>query len=77
MNPKLTTIESINCKAALTVNEAAMLSGFSRDTIIRMFSCAKGVLVLERPEKMYKRRYRTIRIPRHVFERVIATIKNN
>lgn len=58
-------------KATLTVNEAAALSGFSRNTIIRMFSNERGVLILARPEKMHKRKYRTMRIPRHVYERVI------
>jgi predicted DNA-binding transcriptional regulator YafY len=58
-------------KTTLTVNEAAALSGFSRNTIIRMFSNERGVLILSRPEKMHKRRYRTMRIPRHVYERVI------
>lgn len=58
-------------KATLTVNEVAALSGFSRNTIIRMFSNERGVLILSRPEKMHKRRYRTMRIPRHVYERVI------
>lgn len=58
-------------KATLTVNEAAALSGFSRNTIIRMFSNERGVLILSRPEKMHKRRYRTMRIPRQVYERVI------
>ena len=33
-----------------------------------------GVIVLERPEKMHKRRYRSIRIPRAVYERVIEEI---
>lgn len=29
-----------------------------------------GVLVLNRPERMHKRPYRTIKIPRAVYERV-------
>lgn len=76
MSTNVTTIEFINSKPSLTVNEAARLSGFSRDTITRMFSDAKGVLVLNRPEEMYKRRYRTIRIPRQVYERVMGQLKN-
>jgi hypothetical protein len=63
-------------KSTLSVNDAAELSGFSRNTIIRMFSSEKDVLVLNRPEKMHKRRYRTIRIPRHVYERVINRLSN-
>ncbi len=61
-------------KATLTVNDAAALSGFSRNTNIRMFSSEKGVLILSRPEKMHKRKYRTMRIPRHVYERVISRL---
>lgn len=62
-------------EATLSVNDAAALSGFSRNTIIRMFSREKGVLILSRPEKMHKRKYRTIRIPRPVYERVMNQLK--
>lgn len=54
-----------------SVDEAADLTGLSRQTIIRMFEREAGVIILTRPESMHKRRYRSIRIPRHVFERVI------
>ena len=62
---------------ALTVAEAAALTGFSRQTITRMFEKEKGTLVIDRPEEMHKRRYRSIRIPRAVFDRVVRglTIK--
>ena len=69
-------IGKIESKPTLSVNEAAALSGFSRDTISRMFSDAKGVIVLNRPEKLHKRRYRTIKIPRAVYDRVIGRISN-
>ena len=55
----------------LTIAEAAHLSGLSRRTVTRLFENERGVIILERPEKMHKRSYRSIRIPRHVFERVI------
>ena len=58
-------------KAALTVAEAAELTGLSRQTVTRMFEKEPGVLVLGRPGERNKRSYRSIRIPRAVFERVI------
>ena len=36
-----------------------------------MFEKEKGVLILERPETIHKRRYRSMRIPVSVLERVI------
>ena len=58
-------------KPAYTVAEVAALTGFSRWTVTRMFENEKGVLVLERPESMRKRGYRSIRIPRAVYERMV------
>jgi len=57
-------------KQAFTVAEVAALTGFSRQTVTRMFEREPGVLMLSRPEAMHKRGYRSIRIPRHVYERV-------
>jgi hypothetical protein len=54
-----------------TVAEVAALTGLSSKTVIRLFENEQGVIVLERPEKLHKRSYRSIRIPRHVYERVI------
>ena len=51
-------------KAAYNVTEVAALTGFSRGTVIRMFERERGILMLNRPESMHKRRYRSIRIPR-------------
>jgi len=59
-------------KEAYTVAEVAGMTGLSRQTITRMFEHETGVIVLSRPERMHKRSYRTIRIPRAVYERVIA-----
>lgn len=58
-------------KNAFSVREVAALTGWSPQTITRMFEDEPGVFVLERPTKMNKRRYRSIRIPRAVYERVI------
>ena len=61
-------------KQAYTVGEVADLTGFSRQTVTRLFEKEEGVLVIERPETMHKRGYRNIRIPRHVYERVIRKV---
>ena len=65
-------------KAVYGVDEVAELTGFSRRTVIRLFESERGVLTLERPrvEKMHKskRRYRSLRIPRAVYERVIGKL---
>lgn len=57
-----------------TVADVAAMTGLSRSTITRMFESETGVIVLERPEAKHKRRYRTIRIPCHVYERVIRKL---
>ncbi len=54
-----------------TVAEVAALTGYSRQTVTRLFEREPGVLVLERPEGMHKRRYRSIRIPERVYARVV------
>jgi predicted DNA-binding transcriptional regulator AlpA len=61
-------------KLTYTVAEVAALTGFSRSTVIRMFEKERGVLIIERPESMHKRRYRSLRIPRAVYERVIGKL---
>ncbi len=61
-------------KPALTVAEVAALTGFSIRTVTRMFQDERGVIVLARSETMHKRRYRSIRIPRAVYERVIGKL---
>jgi hypothetical protein len=61
-------------KQAFTVAEVATMTGFSAQTVTRMFEREPGVLVLGRPESMHKRSYRSIRIPRFVYERVILRI---
>jgi hypothetical protein len=58
-------------KLALTVAEVVALTGFSRQTVTRIFEKEPGVLIIERPGKLHKRTYRSIRIPRTVYERVV------
>ncbi len=59
---------------ALTVKEVSGLMGFSQPTIIRMFEKEPGVIIVSRPETLRKRRYRSIRIPRAVYERVLRRL---
>jgi hypothetical protein len=54
-----------------TVAEVAALTAFSERTVIKMFENEKGVLIYEVPRLRKRKSYRTIRIPRHVYERVI------
>jgi hypothetical protein len=55
-----------------TPAEVATMLKVSRDTVIRKFSDYPGVIDLGSPERGTKRRYRTIRIPKDVFERFIV-----
>jgi hypothetical protein len=61
-------------KATYTIAEVARLTGFSTSTVIKLFENEPGVLILRRPEKMHKRGYRSIRIPRAVYQRVLRRI---
>jgi hypothetical protein len=61
-------------KQAYTVAEVATLTGYSRQTVTRMFEKEKGVLIIKRPEKMNKRSFRSIRIPRAVYERKVREL---
>jgi hypothetical protein len=61
-------------KQAYTVREIAAMTGFSRQIITRLFERERGVIILERPERTHKRCYRSIRIPRAVYARVIARL---
>jgi len=75
--PIADTIErTINDKPALSVAKVATLTGFFRQTVSRMFEDEPGVLVISRPETRNKRSYRSIRIPRHVYVRVVRRIAN-
>jgi transcriptional regulator GlxA family with amidase domain len=58
----------------LTVAEVAALIGFSRQTVTRMFEREPGVLILARLSTNRKRSFRSIRIPRAVYERVVRRL---
>jgi len=51
-------------------DELAELWGISATTIRRLFRDVPGVLVIDRPEQMHKRRFSTMRIPESVARRV-------
>ena len=55
----------------LTVSEAAEILRVSPDTIGRRFENVPGVLNLGYPEKMRKRRYRLLRIPKSALHEFI------
>ena len=56
-------------KQAYTVAEVAALMGFSIPTVITLFEKEPGTIIIKRPETLHKRGYRSIRIPRAVYER--------
>ena|ERR1017187_6182028 len=58
-----------------TVAEAAKFLKVSRDTITRLFADEPGVVDLGSPERLHKRRYRVLRIPHAVFNRVIYKMR--
>ena len=66
---------SIDSAKPFTVAEVAELTGYSRQTVTRLFEREPGVLLINRPEKMHKRRYRSMRIPRTVYERVVRKVQ--
>ena len=63
--------EDETSEAPYTVGEVAKMTGFSVQTIIRIFSQERGVLIYE-PKRTRKRAsYRSILIPRYVYRRVL------
>ncbi len=55
-----------------TVNEVAKMTGFSPQLVTTLFENEPGVLIVKRQGP--KRVYRSIRIPRPVYERVIRKL---
>jgi predicted transcriptional regulator len=62
----------MNQETPYTVAEVAKLMGYSPQMVTRIFENEKGVLIVERQAK--KRKYRSIRIPRGVYERVLRKL---
>jgi hypothetical protein len=67
-------VRAVKEKEVYTVADVAKLTGFCAKTVTRLFENEAGVIVLKRPETTHKRGYRSIRIPRPVYERVIRRI---
>lgn len=55
----------------LTVSEVAIMLDVSEDTVRRMFASEPGVINLGHDKEPGNRRYRILRIPRRVLNRVI------
>jgi hypothetical protein len=55
----------------LTVTQVAAILKVSTDSVLRKFGEQPGVIDLGTPETNRKRRYRVLRIPRHVLDRVL------
>lgn len=68
------SVPEVVCRL-LTVPDVARLLRVSRRTVIRWFEREPGVIVFDRPEKMHKRRHRTLRIPEPVYIRVLEQKK--
>jgi hypothetical protein len=71
----MSDVLTLMAKPALTIKEVATLTGFSRQTVTRIFESEPGVLVFERAESVHRKKHRTITIPRPVFERVIERLR--
>lgn len=57
-----------------TVKEVAEHLKLSTDKVIRLFQKEPGVMVIEKRGTPWKRRYRTLRIPESVLERVLRRL---
>ena len=59
-----------------STEELGQLWNLSHDTVRRLFEREPGVLVIERARSRNARRYRTLRIPESVAERVHRRLSN-
>jgi hypothetical protein len=59
-----------------TIEEIAERWKMSPDTVRRLFENEPGVLTLDNRDTVYKRRYRTLRIPGPVMERVFRRLQS-
>jgi hypothetical protein len=55
-----------------SVADVARFTGWSTQTVIRTFEHERGVIIHESTRRPGARAYRTIRIPRHVYRRVVG-----
>ena len=61
-------------KPTYTVAQVGALMGLSRQKVTRMFENESGVIIIDSPETMRKRKHRSIRIPRAVYLRVLGRV---
>jgi hypothetical protein len=76
-NPNSFIISDLHAAADieyLTPQEIAELLKVSVDTVTRKFENRRGVLDLGSSESRFTRRYRTLRIPRSVFEAYVVEV---
>jgi AraC-like DNA-binding protein len=59
-------------RGGVTVIELAAETGWSSSTLRRMFAEEPGVSRISHPETMHRRGYVSMRIPRHIADRVLA-----
>jgi hypothetical protein len=58
-----------------SVAEVVAMTGLSTRTVTKLFETERGVIIYETPNPKRKRAgYRTIRIPRHVYQRVMRRL---
>ena len=69
-------VSPVNGDVLLTVEMVAVEWNVSRDTVRRLFKDEPGVMVIESRRSRYRRRYRVLRIPPHVRDRVRARMTN-
>ena len=55
-----------------SVSDVAKLTGLSKQTVTRIFENERGVIIYEETRPRKRASYRIIRIPRHVYERVMS-----
>lgn len=67
---------SIMAEHHFSPEELGGMWGLSADTVRRLFEHEPGVLVLERSRSHGRRRYRTVRIPESVAQRVHRRMSN-
>ncbi len=64
------------CERHYSPADLGELWNLSADTVRRMFEKEPGVLVFENPVRSSSRRFRTLRIPESVAERVYSRFSN-
>jgi transcriptional regulator GlxA family with amidase domain len=63
---------SAEVETPYSVSEVCKLTGLSARIVTRLFEHERGVIVYESTNPQRKRKnYRSIRVPRHVYERVM------